>query len=56
MKAWKSKLAPMGYTGSNPTGNQLGIKKSCQLLSELPIDASLPDDILNYIDEEKQFT
>ena len=32
MKAWKSNLAPMGYTGSDPTGNQLGIKKSYQLL------------------------
>ena len=27
MKAWKSNLAPMGLTGSDPTGNQLGIKK-----------------------------
>ena len=33
MKAWKSNLAPMGYTRSDPTGNQLGIKKSYQLLS-----------------------
>ena len=32
MKAWKSNLAPMGYTGSDPTGNQLGIKKSYQFL------------------------
>ena len=35
MKAQKSNLAPMGYTGSNPTGNQLGIKKSYQLLTDM---------------------
>ena len=34
MEAWKSNLVPMGYTGSDPTGDQLGIKKSYQLLLE----------------------
>ena len=37
MKAWKSNLAPDGYTRSDPTGNQLGIKKSYQLLSDLQL-------------------
>ena len=31
-ESMESYLAPMGYTGSDHTGNQLGIKKSYQLL------------------------